>query len=322
LPPASALDSTSNDDGLAPVIVKKPVTENQGKTSDKDKNGRKTANKPIPAINDQNQQPLSAALYANLTTIDPAVRTKLLTIALHNIPHHSENPGKSMSLTTCLNRSTSGNPRATIVAYWRLSQCAARYQLFVQQAEWLDNLAAAVFQRREQPTSTLDMLHVRAAQVVAKAAVHEAQANLVAAQFELASQTSAIMDIAWPITSTPPHSGKYLLKLDAQPRQVAMSPSIRHLAAKIPALGDSIQDYATAVVEADAARASAVSRFLAGDAAIDSVLEIIQSQTHQTAAILDTLREYNAAIADYAIAVLPPGIAANKLAATLVVKPD
>ena len=89
----------------------------------------------------------------------------------------------------------------------------------------------------------------------------------------------------------------------------------------IPAMGDSVQQHATAVVESDAARAVATEKYRAGGASIDSVLESVGQQTEQTVAFLETLTDYNRAIADYALAVLPPAAPAEKLASALVVKP-
>ena len=44
-------------------------------------------------------------------------------------------------------------------------------------------------------------------------------------------------------------------------------------------------------------------------------------QTQQTLAFLDILTDYNRAIAEYVLTVLPPATPADKLVAALVVKP-
>jgi hypothetical protein len=158
-------------------------------------------------------------------------------------------------------------------------------------------------------------------QLATKAAQREAQARLLRAQYDLASRTGAVVDAAWPLASTTPHSGKYLLKLETQPKSLAMSWSVRRLATKIPSLGESVQQRAAAVVDADVVRAAAFEKYLAGGASLNAVLEEIEQQTSQSAAFLETLTDYNLAIADYALTVLPSGTSADRLAASLVVKP-
>ena len=51
------------------------------------------------------------------------------------------------------------------------------------------------------------------------------------------------------------------------------------LTAAIPVLGVSVQQHATAVVEADAARAAAVETYLSGAKPLGSVLQAIDLQT-------------------------------------------
>jgi hypothetical protein len=263
-----------------------------------------------------------SALYLALVDADPAMRAKQLTVTLHwdrSLP--PQNVGKPVSLVESLARSTSGNQRSTIEAFWRVRQEASQYQLFGQQAEWLDSLTSVLLERRSQPNGPVDMLHLRAMQLATKAAQREAQARLLRAQYDLASRTGAVVDAAWPLASTTPHSGKYLLKLETQPKSLAMSWSVRRLATKIPSLGESVQQRAAAVVDADVVRAAAFEKYLAGGASLNAVLEEIEQQTSQSAAFLETLTDYNLAIADYALTVLPSGTSADRLAASLVVKP-
>ena len=57
----------------------------------------------------------------------------------------------------------------------------------------------------------------------------------------------------------------------------------------MPALGESVQQHATAVVEADAARVAAAEKYRAGAAAIDQAIDAVAAQTEQTMAFLDSL---------------------------------
>jgi hypothetical protein len=250
----------------------------------------------------------------------PAVRAKQLTLALHWDRSLPENTAKPMSLPECLAREV-GNRRETLAVFWLARQRAAEYQAIVQESEFLENLSSDALERRGEPTGAVDMLYLRTARLGAKAALGEARAALIESQFELALRTQATAEKIWPLAATPPHSGSYELNLSAQPRQIVASRPMLRLSKAIPMLGESVQQHATAVVEADAARAAAQETYLSGAKPLGPVLHAIDLQTAQTIAFLQTLTDYNRSIADFALAVLPSNIPAEKLAAALVVQP-
>jgi hypothetical protein len=76
-----------------------------------------------------------------------------------------------------------------------------------------------------------------------------------------------------------------------------------------------------ALVETDSACAAAAENYRSGAATIDQVLDGVAAQTEQTSAFLDSLIEYNRAIAEYVLLVRPPTTPADKLVESLVVKP-
>ncbi|MBU4398417.1 MAG: hypothetical protein KKE86_03675, partial [Planctomycetes bacterium] len=128
-------------------------------------------------------------------------------------------------------------------------------------------------------------------------------------------------EAAWPLASTVPHSGEYLLKLDAQPQSLIDTWPVRRLAATIPGQCENVRQHAAAVVEAETARVAAAEKYRSGSTAVDQVLETVAAQTEQTSAFLDSLTEYNRSIAEYALTVLPPSTPADKLVSALVVEP-
>jgi hypothetical protein len=267
------------------------------------------------------KQNVSSAFYQALLDATPAVRAKQLTLALHWDRSLPENSAKPMSLSQCLARDAGGNRRETLAVFWTARQRAAEYQAIAQEADLLENLSADALEHRNNPSGPLDMLCLRAAKLSAKAALEESRAALVESQFELAIRTQSTADTIWPLSSTPPHSGSYELNLAAQPRQLVQSRPMLRLATSIPTLGVSVQEHAAAVVEADAARSAAVEAYAVGSKPLDSVLQAIASQSRQMTTFLQTLTDYNRSIADFALAVLPPTLAADKLAAALVVQP-
>jgi hypothetical protein len=148
-----------------------------------------------------------------------------------------------------------------------------------------------------------------------------ARVRLLEARFDLTRRVGRPTDASWLVPGTLPHAGLYLLKLDGQPKELVHRWHVRGLAGQVPALSQSVRDRARAVVEADVARARATAAYQTAGGAIDSVLEAIQQQTAQTAAFLETLTDYNMAIARYVLAVLPPTMPGEKLVRGLVV-PD
>jgi hypothetical protein len=244
-----------------------------------------------------------------------------LTVALHWDRSLPEGIGKPMSLDDCLMRDGGSDRRGTIVAYWRLRQRAAEYQTLVQQSELLEGLAPMVLERRQEPSGAAEMLRLRSAQLATQAATREAHVALIEAQYALATRIGATNESPWPLASTVPHSGSYLLKLEAQPQSVVQSWTVRGLTATVPALSESVQQHATAVVEADAARVAAAEQYRTGGAPIDQAIDGVAAQTQETLALLETLTDYNRTIADYVLTVLPPATAADRLVAALVVKP-
>ncbi len=262
----------------------------------------------------------TSPLYPALLDAAPGVRAKELTAALHWDRSLPQGIGQPMNLLDCLTRDTGTNRQATINAYWRVRQRAAEYQVLAQQVELLEAFEPLALERRKAPAGAVEMLRLRRAQLAADASLREAHVALIEAQYALALRIGATGDSAWPLASTVPHAGKYLLMVEAQPPAVAQSWPVRRLAATIPGLGESVQQHAAAVVESDAARVAAAEKYRAG-APIDQTIEGVAAQTKLTLALLETLTDYNRAIAEYALTVLPPAVAADKLVPALVLKP-
>ncbi|MEN6407088.1 MAG: hypothetical protein ABFC77_11525 [Thermoguttaceae bacterium] len=281
----------------------------------------RTANKPA-SPSEATAASNSSALYPALQQAAPAARVKQLSIALYWNRSLPEGLGRPMSLADCVGRAAAADRQATIESYWRLRQRTAAYQTLVQQEELLDGLVSMALEHRSTSAGAAEMLRWEASQRAAHAATREAHAALLGAQYDLASHIGMTDDPAsWPVATTVPHSGGYALRLDAQPRSVVESWPIRRLATEIPTLGETAQRQAAAVVEADVVRAANVDRYRKASGSIDPLLKDIASQTQQTLALLETLTDYNRAIAEYALTVLPAAVPANRLVGALVIQP-
>ncbi len=150
--------------------------------------------------------------------------------------------------------------------------------------------------------------------------LQDTEAALIEAEFELALNTQSVGEGVWPLPATAPHAGRYLLNLEAQPPSFVQSWPTRRLAAAIPTFSTSVQEHASAVVAADAARTKALEQYLSGNLPIEQALEEVQRQTRQTFAFLQTLTDYNRTIAQYALMVLPADASPAKIASALVVQ--
>ena len=225
-----------------------------------------------------------------------------------------------VTLEECLSRQNGGDRRATVEVFWIARQRAAEYQAVVQELEFLDNLLPVVLERRSKPEGAVEMLFLRAARQNAKANLQEAHAALIETQFELAVRTQLTAESVWPLPSTPPHAGQYLLNLEAQPRTLVQSWPMRRLAATIPAYSTSVQEHASSVVAADTAREKAIEKYTAGNLPVEEVIEEVARQTQQTFDFLQTLTDYNRSIAEYALTVLPPDASSARIASALVVQ--
>jgi hypothetical protein len=299
-----------------------PSSAPRSRTANKPAIADRTA--PLPSEDGPGEKITTSAtspLYPALVDTSPIMRAKQLTVALHWDRSLPEGIGKPISLVDCLMRAAGGNRQATIDAYWRLRQRAAEYQVLVQQTELLEGLGLVVLDRRNERSGATEMLQLRSAQLATQATLREAHVALIEAQYALALRLGATGDAAWPLASTVPHSGRYLLKLEAQPQSLVQSWPIRRLAATVPGLSESVQQHAAAVVEADTARVAAAEKYRAGGILAAQAIASITTQTEQTLALLDSLTEYNRAIAEYVLAVLPPAPPADRLVAALVVKP-
>jgi hypothetical protein len=275
-------------------------------------------NKPI--LHGQPAGPAAAGLYPGLVDAKPSVRAQRLAEGLYWNRSISELTGKTIELKDCLREVKPADRQELIAAYWLARQHAAEYQTLVTHNDWLEELSAFALERRRHPGGPEEMLRLRAAQLAVKANLLEMQLKLMDAQFELTRRAGLPLDSTWLLPTTAPHAGPYLLKLEAQSREVVASWPIKRLTVIIPGLTTSLQDRATAVVEADLARAAAAAAYQAGAQPIDYVLTVANRQTTETRAFLATVSEYNRAIATYVLTVLPASVSSDKLVQALVLK--
>lgn len=272
-----------------------------------------------PTLGDQTTAPLGAGLYPGLVDVKPAVRAQRLADAICWNRSLGSSAGRSVELKDLLIEAKSPDRAGIIDAYWLARQRVAEYQVLVMHNDWLEELVPVALERRSRPGGPEEMLRLQAARVAGKALQLEVQLKLLEAQFELTRRSGLSLSASWLLPGTTPHSGPYLLNLEAQASAVANSWKVQRLARTIPALWGGLEQRANAVVEADSARAAATAAYQSGTRTIDYALAAINRQTAETQAFLETLTAYNRSIAAYVLSVVPAAVPAERLVEALVV---
>ena len=280
---------------------------------------RYESKKPLDSDADGQAAVAPLGLYPALVDLPSQKRTQELGSTLHwshQLPHAA---GQPVSLLDCLAWQPQGARLGGLVeAYWRARHRAARYQALAQQAEQLQSLDAAALAWRNRADGAEAMLRLKTAQRAAEADLIEAELDFRIGQFALAQAGGRSLAADWPLPATAPHAGRYRMKLELQPPQIAGLPQVRRLAATIPEWHAVLETQSASVVAADAARAAATARFEQGASPLGEPLAEIRQQTEETLAFLDVQNEYNLEIAEYVLTVAP-GIDRSTLARALVV---
>lgn len=280
---------------------------------------RRSMRKPV--LDTAPGQSVDAGLYQGLLEVAAPARTQKLAGLLHWDRSLPKNHGQNISLADCLKRQSPTGRSRLIAAYWKSRERAARYQSLADEAESLATLRAVALELRDAQGGTRAMLQLEAARLSVKAAMLDEHVALHAAEFELTRTAGAAVDGVWLLASTPPHAGRYELKYDALPKEVARRWQVQRLASTIPLLHDELQDHAHAIVLADASRAAATADRQPSPETVVRALHAARRQSSESLAFLRTLTTYNLAIADYVIVLLPATTSGDKLASTLVLNP-
>lgn len=259
---------------------------------------------PLPAVAGGSSAAVDVGLYSALVDAAPAKRAQELSNLLSWNRHLSADAGSPVTLEQCVQAVPKGAQRLVIAACWHTRQAMAEYQAVFQELEQVDAAAAAMLKNRQHPDSAEGMLRVRAARLDLEAVQLEAQLALLAEQFKLTQMMFGPADKPWVLPSTPPHGGGYLLKADAQPQAQTDSFSFKRSTVVVPALHQTLEQQAEAVVLADAERVLVAGAVEAGSENVERLLAAIDRQARETRAFLATLTRYNTEIGDYAVSVL------------------
>lgn len=265
-------------------------------------------------------------IYQGLLSVEGPTRVQKLSNLLHwdrNLPRDA---GQPISLTACLKGLSPADRLATIDAFWRVREQAARYQVLAEQLDQLSALPAIAINMRDQSGIAEATVRLQAARKAARAELLDAHRDLLAAEFELTQAARRPLNAEWLLASTAPQGGRYIVSA-GRPRRV--DPRAVHWGEMVRVNHEKLAERADAVVQADVNRSLLTSEardHARGDAGsadepmrLDTVLRAVARQNQETLDFLHDLTEYNKAIARFALVTWPAGTPEEQLVRKLVV---
>ncbi len=225
-----------------------------------------------------------------------------------------EEKGKSRTLTLAqaLNATADRSRQLTVVQkYWRLSEEAAERHFAKERLNALESVHA----------QSADELAYRAACSAASASLRETELALSSAQHELLTAMQAPADAQLPMPADRPHVGAYRTNFQELFAMRSPPDRARLIDRTLPIRRQAIEDRATAIRAAQDAFAAAVEAYQARSGGIDAVVAASESVEKQRRAFLQSVRRYNFDIAEYALAVIGPGVTPQTLIGYLIL-PD
>ena len=258
------------------------------------------------------------ALWRALVDVDTKLRTQRLANALNAPEMLPRDAGQQVSLADCLSMCPPNARRDVIAAFWRAREATAAYQVFGDEATELATLSQAATRIRNSRGGPEAAIRLQALRRIVKAALYDAQVEMLLSQYELTTLCRGRLQDDWLLPNTSPHGGRYLLRIEEQPREVVEARQLDQLGALVKVLHLQMVDHAGTVVYADSARATALRDPGAGPKAFDVAMALVERQASHTVFFLRATTKYNLAIADYVLAIMPENVPADKVVSALV----
>ena len=265
---------------------------------------------------DEAHAPLS--LFSALVDVETPLRTQRLSSSLHAAERLPREGSRFISLLDCLSSCPVEARRELIAAYWYAKEAATAYHVLANEDSDLAGLSQPATRARRDAGGPEAAIRLQSLRRSVKAAMLDAQYELALAQYELTTLCRGRVDQEWLLPSTPPHGGRYLLRLEDQPQEVIDSQGLNQRGAIVKVLHEQMEDHAGTVVYADLARATAMGKLDAGPEALNAAMIFVERQATHTMFFLRATTKYNLAIADYVLSVMPNNVPADELVSKLV----
>jgi hypothetical protein len=202
---------------------------------------------------------------------------------------------------------------AVVTAYWRLAHATATYHDACEEINFLSGLRAQPAARQQ---ATL-----KAVQATARAAQAEAYLAAIQAQHALA-EAAQLPGEALPLTVDVPFVGTYRTYFETLSARGAVPARLERLDRTLPVLREVLESHVAAIGDIHNALAEYDAAYQAGQVELATLLEFSASLRQARGHFLGAVRDYNEAIAVYALSVASPGgLTPERLVGMLVERP-
>ncbi|MCS7238458.1 MAG: hypothetical protein NZ899_09320 [Thermoguttaceae bacterium] len=225
---------------------------------------------------------------------------------------------RRLTLEQCLLRAATSERLRTSRAYWRLAESWARLKSTAHHLNAVAEILTTLFEARDLPGVGEQYLHVRAVEQLLRFRELSLTNTLLNADQELKLLTDLPGTSEVLMPATVPHTGAYELDWDRLSARRREDPALRGLARRVNEYQQSLGATAEMLSKADRAAASALADFYAGKGDPAQALSGLELYFNAEQNVISHIVEYNLAIAEYADAVLPAGIAPEQFARALV----
>lgn len=269
-------------------------------------------------------------VYQGLLDVEAPERVQKLASLLHwdrNLPADGSEPA---TLAECLRGVAPAQRLNVIQAFWNAREQAARYQAFADQVEQLNALPAIAIGLRDRPGMAEATVRLQAARKMARAALLDAQVEMLNAEFALTAAAGRRFDQPWLAPATVPQSGRYIVSSPGRGRRNSAAARLGDL---VRLQHEKLEERADSVIQADVHRAELINLARTGEqpnhaestadaeepTPLDVARRAITQQNQETLAFLHDLTGYNMAIVRFALATWPETISNDELVKKLVV---
>ncbi len=255
---------------------------------------------------------------ARTESADPTADT-LLKDALER---RDEDPisGQPLTLAELLSSPGDAQTRLTrLEAYWQLASAAAAYRYASADvrfySEWCDQLAQPAGANTAVDSHSAIPTALRAWLAAAQARQAQREAGFHASQGHLASLLASDT-LFWP--SDRPHTAVYHTRYESLFPDQTPPPRLTFLFHNLPLAQQAINAEAAAIVAQAEAVEAVEQAWQTGAGTIDDIGSRRAELSRQRRQLLDLVYEYNLAIAEFALSVVPAEVPGDQLAAMLV----
>ncbi len=218
--------------------------------------------------------------------------------------------GQPMSLQDMLANCELRRRKTLIKQYWNTYRAWAEYRFAIDEVDWLKQLA--------QPRNEVDRLTLVAARSAAHSAVSGKQLKLEQQQGQLNTFLRGPRPDLLPLPSDRPLVGGYRTNFDVYASQSPMPEGLRQINRWLPKQKTLIEKRAGTIWSCRTAVLRASQAFRQGGTPAASLLQAISMCRENHTAFIDSVVDYNHAIADYAMAVKPNQLAPQRVVAMLI----